>query len=76
MKPTISVIIPIYNIEKYLRQCIDSVLNQSYMPSEILLINDGSTDGSTSVCKEYEKKYPNLIKVIDKKTEVYLPQEI
>ena len=66
MKPTISVIIPIYNIEKYLRQCIDSVLNQSYMPSEILLINDGSTDGSPSVCKEYEKKYPNLIKVIDK----------
>lgn len=55
MKPTISVIIPIYNIEKYLRQCIDSVLNQSYMPSEILLINDGSTDGSPSVCKEYEK---------------------
>lgn len=49
----ISVIIPVYNVEKYLRRCIDSVLNQSYTNLEILLIDDGSTDGSGNICDEY-----------------------
>lgn len=49
----ISVIIPIYNTEKYLRRCIDSVLNSSYRNFEIILINDGSDDGSADICKEY-----------------------
>ena len=49
-KELISVIIPIYNAEKYLRQCLESVINQPYKKLEILLVNDGSTDGSLSVC--------------------------
>ena len=49
----ISVIIPIYNTEKYLKECIDSVINQSYKNLDIILINDGSTDGSKKLCDEY-----------------------
>ncbi len=54
--PKISVIVPVYNVEKYLSRCIDSILNQSYADFELLLINDGSTDNSASICNEYEKK--------------------
>lgn len=55
-KELISVIIPIYNAEKYLRQCLESVINQTYKQLEIILVNDGSTDGSLSVCYEYQKR--------------------
>ncbi len=51
--PKISVIIPVYNVEKYLRQCLDSVINQTYKNLEIILINDGSTDNSGKICEEY-----------------------
>ena len=60
MNSKVSIIIPIYNTEKYLNRCIDSVLNQSYNNLEILLINDGSTDNSEKICKEYEKKYSRI----------------
>lgn len=52
----ISVIIPIYNAEMYLKYCIDSVLRSSYHDFELLLVDDGSTDGSNSICYEYAKK--------------------
>ncbi|MBR1796582.1 MAG: glycosyltransferase family 2 protein [Clostridiales bacterium] len=52
--PKISVIIPVYNVEKYLRKCLDTVINQTFSDLEIILIDDGSTDGGLSVCKEYE----------------------
>ena len=55
MKEKISVIVPIYNSEKYLNGCLDSILNSTYKNLEILLINDGSTDSSLDICKEYEK---------------------
>lgn len=57
----ISVIIPIYNAEKYLRQCLESVINQTYKQLEIILVNDGSTDGSLSICYEYQKKDSRII---------------
>ena len=61
----VSVIIPIYNSEKYLRRCLDSVLNQSVQDYEIILIDDGSTDGSLDICNEYAERNRN-IKVIHK----------
>ena len=57
----ISVIIPVYNVEKYLRICLESILNQNFKGYEIILINDGSTDNSLNICREYEKKYSNII---------------
>lgn len=55
MKEKISVIIPIYNVEKYLSKCIDSVISQTYSNLEIILVNDGSIDSSGRICDEYEK---------------------
>lgn len=49
----ISVIVPIYNVENYIRQCFDSLLNQTYQNFEVLMINDGSPDNSASICQEY-----------------------
>lgn len=60
----ISVVIPVFNVEKYLRKCIDSVLNQSYKDYEIVLIDDGSTDDSGRICDEYAKN--EKIRVIHK----------
>ena len=54
--PLISIIIPIYNTEKYLPRCIDSILAQTFRDFELLLINDGSTDNSGTICDEYVKK--------------------
>lgn len=54
-KDLISVIIPVYNVEKYLSRCLDSIVNQSYKNLEILLIDDGSTDLSSEICKNYLK---------------------
>ena len=52
----ISVIIPVYNVEEYLRECIDSVLNQTFSDFEVILVNDGSTDSSGEICDEYVEK--------------------
>ena len=56
----LSVIIPVYNSSKYLRECIDSVLNQSYKKFEVILVDDGSTDKSVEICDDYAKKYHNI----------------
>ena len=52
----ISIIVPIYNVENYLRQCLDSIVAQTYQNFECLLINDGSTDNSADICREYVEK--------------------
>lgn len=54
--PSISVIVPVYNTEKYLERCIDSILNQTFTNFELLLINDGSTDRSGDICDIYQQK--------------------
>lgn len=65
MSDLISVVIPVYNVEKYLRQAIDSVLGQTYKDLEVILVDDGSPDRSPEICDEYRKHYDN-IKVIHK----------
>ena len=55
-KALISIIVPIYNVEKYLRQCLDSIQDQTYQNFECLLINDGSSDNSADICREYVSK--------------------
>jgi len=61
----ISIIVPIYNVEKFLTRCLDSILAQSLKDIEIILVNDGSTDLSLNICKDYQKK-DNRIIIIDK----------
>jgi glycosyltransferase involved in cell wall biosynthesis len=56
----ISVIVPVYNTEKDLPKCLDSLVNQTYGNLEIILVNDGSSDNSLSICKEYKEKYKNI----------------
>ena len=63
--PLISVIIPVYNVEKYLRQCLDSVLAQTYSNYEVILVDDGSSDRSPKICNEYALKN-NHIRVFHK----------
>ena len=65
MNDLISIIVPVFNAEKYLVQCIDSLINQTYINLEILLIDDGSADNSGKICDEYAK-LDNRIKVIHK----------
>ncbi|HJA50079.1 MAG TPA: glycosyltransferase, partial [Candidatus Fusicatenibacter intestinipullorum] len=60
-KVKISVIIPVYNVEKYLKRCLDSVINQTYKNLEIILIDDGSTDNSGKICDEYAQKDERII---------------
>lgn len=61
----ISVIVPVYNVEKYLKKCVDSIINQTYKNLEIILVDDGSTDNCPIICDEYDK-LDNRIKVIHK----------
>ncbi|MBQ3409061.1 MAG: glycosyltransferase [Clostridia bacterium] len=64
--PKVSIIVPVYNVEKYLIRCLDSLVNQTLQDIEIIAVNDGSTDNSGEILRIYEKKYPNIIKVFDK----------
>lgn len=60
MQEKISVIIPVYNVEKYISKCLDSIVNQTYKNIEIILVNDGSIDKSGLICDEYAKGYNNI----------------
>ena len=60
MKYVLSVIIPVFNTEKYLYRCIESITNQTYKNLQIILVDDGSTDSSFSICKEFENKDPRV----------------
>ena len=55
-----SIIVPVYNVEQYLRDCLDSVVAQTYTDYELICVNDGSTDGSQFILEEYQQKYPQI----------------
>lgn len=57
----ISVIVPVYNVEKYLPHCIDSILNQTYTDLELILVNDASTDKSPAICEAYRQKDSRIV---------------
>jgi len=66
--PVLSVIVPVYNRKKYIRQCVNSILAQSYKNFEIILVDDGSYDGTSKICDLYAERYPN-VKAIHQKNE-------
>lgn len=60
MNPKVSVVVPVYNVEKYLEACVRSILNQSAQNFEIILVDDGSTDNSGKICDAFKEKYDNI----------------
>lgn len=66
MKPLVSIIVPVYNVESYLTRCLDSLVHQTLKEIQVILVNDGSTDGSLAILETYVKKYPNRFEVYTK----------
>lgn len=66
--PEITVIVPVYNVEQYLRRCLDSILGQSFQDFELICVNDCSPDGSQAILNEYKNKYPQKIHVLVNET--------
>lgn len=58
--PLISVIVPVYNVERYIERCIDSIISQTYDNLDIILVDDGSTDSSLKICQQYQEKNPRI----------------
>ena len=61
MKPKISVIVPVYNVEKYIDKCLDSLLNQTYKNMELIIVNDCSTDNSKKIIEKKIKNHKNVL---------------
>jgi glycosyltransferase involved in cell wall biosynthesis len=68
--PKVSIVVPVYNVEKYLRQCLESIVGQTLREIEIIVVNDGSTDGSRRIIREYAERDGRIV-VIDKPNEGY-----
>ncbi|WP_435524671.1 glycosyltransferase family 2 protein [Chryseobacterium indoltheticum] len=66
LTPKVSVVVPVYNVEHYLAKCLDSLVNQSLQDIEIIVVNDGSSDGSENIIQQYSEKYPGKIKAFIK----------
>lgn len=64
--PKVSVIVPFYNVEKYIEKCLSSLINQTLEEIEIILVNDGSQDDSEKIVKQFQEKYPNKVKYYEK----------
>lgn len=60
LSPLVSVIVPVYNVEAYLKRCVESILNQTYTNLEVIIVNDGSTDSSKVICKKFEELHNNI----------------
>lgn len=73
--PKVSILVPIYNVEKYLSRCIESVLSQDFRDYELILVDDGSPDRCPQICDEYAKK-DSRIKVVHKKMEDWFLQDL
>lgn len=73
--PKVSILVPIYNVEKYLPRCIESVLSQDFKAYELILVDDGSPDQCPQICDEYAKK-DSRIKVVHKKMEDWFLQDL
>lgn len=67
-QPKVSIIVPVYNVEPYLEQCLDSIAAQVYDNIEVIVVNDGSTDNSLQICKEYISKHEDWILIDQKNT--------
>lgn len=67
MDKKITVVVPVYNVEKYLSKCLESILAQNFDNYEVVIVNDGSTDNSLEIAQKYEKQYPAIIRVISQK---------
>ena len=70
MRPAVSVLVPVFNVQKYLRKCLESLVRQTLTDIEIILINDGSTDDSLSIIREFERRDPRIV-VLDKPNSGY-----
>ena len=64
MSKSVSIIVPVYNCEKYIRECVDSLLNQTHKDIKVILVNDGSPDNSIEILREYEKKDKSILSTI------------
>ncbi|MFV0379319.1 MAG: glycosyltransferase family 2 protein [Anaerorhabdus sp.] len=65
----VSIVVPVYNVEKYIGHCLDTLINQTYKDYEIICVNDGTKDNSLEILNEYQKKHPKLIKVISQENQ-------
>lgn len=61
MQPLVSIILPVYNVEDYIEECLESLVNQTYKNIEIIIVNDGSKDGSVNTCKRYAEKDDRIV---------------
>ena len=62
----VSIIVPFYNVENYIEKCLQSLVNQTLEDVEIILVNDGSQDGTEEIAKQFVEKYPNKIIYLEK----------
>ena len=68
----ISVIVPVYNVEPYLKKCINSILNQSFKEYDIIIINDGTKDNSGKIAEKFAERYPEKVVYIKNGTFFYI----
>ncbi|MCT0016662.1 glycosyltransferase family 2 protein [Lactococcus lactis subsp. lactis] len=69
LRPFFSIIMPVYNVEKFVAESIDSVINQTFQDFELIIVDDGSTDGSSDICEDYARNYPDKIKLFHQKNQ-------
>ncbi len=65
--PKISVIVPVYNVEKYIEKCLNSLINQTLEEIEIIIVNDGTKDNSMKIVKRFQERYPKKIVCLEKR---------